>query len=233
MLPPVAHARFNNLIEDFGLGDPVSLRREMVKYNSIISGSAALLVFHPGAFTPGDLDFYVPAANAANFKAVLKDRGFFDNCEDNKRPYYPSSNLLTTCRFWKEGLGRSVNLITIRGDNPLVVVVQFHSTLLMNVITGHGVVCLYPLLTLPGRGLIMVDTMKARKCLVKYGRRGFRFQTVFASHQCDYTGYCRNATRSIDDKDVLTVPFEYQPQSANTSIAGLTPFQWRLGPIRM
>ncbi|PPQ81452.1 hypothetical protein CVT26_007745 [Gymnopilus dilepis] len=232
MLPPVARARFERLITMFDLGDPDTLRLEMSKCCAIISGSAALYVFHPNAFTPGDVDFYVPHSTANRFICSLHDRGFFDNSADDKKATYPSREIVAVSRFWKRGNARSINLIITQSVNPLAVVVQFHSTLLMNAITGRGVICLYPLLTLPGRSVMMVDTPKARKCFAKYGRRGFRFQSIFASHECLSSAYCRNARRSLEDGDVLSVTFQYQPQSMNAAIHGLTPFHWQLGPMR-
>jgi len=49
-----------DVVDRHGLTSVLSLRRMMEATGCIISGSYALLAFHPGAFEAGDLDLYVP-----------------------------------------------------------------------------------------------------------------------------------------------------------------------------
>ena len=55
MLSQTACARFQRLLDMFELGEAESLKLDMNVSNCIISGSAALYVFHPDAFVPGDI----------------------------------------------------------------------------------------------------------------------------------------------------------------------------------
>ena len=123
-------------------------------------------------------------------------------------------------------MGRTINLITTRCENPLAAVAYFHSTLVMNAITADGIICLYPLLTINGRGIALVDTPRTRMCFSKYKQRGFRFSRDFDRHICKTTAYCKKSLRSISDDQNLEVSFE--PNVIGTVARKFAPFEWQL-----
>ena len=71
MLPVTASTRFQELLDMFRLGAAGDLKRDMKKTNCVISGSAALYMFHPGIFIPNDIDCYVAEEGASQFKEAL------------------------------------------------------------------------------------------------------------------------------------------------------------------
>lgn len=233
MLPSDARARFRKLLNIFQLGDAASLRSAMDECRCIISGSAALYMFHPKAFIPADIDFYVPRCGALDFEYALYQRGYkpVNRNGEPKEPQYPSDAIFTVLRLYKVGVAQSLNLVITRDHNPFSAVTAFHSTLVMNAITSDAVVSLYPFLTLSGRGLINIDNPATRRCFAKYIERGFQLSVYasawwpFAKHDCATSGYCNGAQRSLEDQDVLSIPFDPTHTVVNQNF---TPFSWRL-----
>lgn len=232
MLPSVACGRFQKLLDIFQLGNATTLRKDMDECDCIISGSAALYLFHPTSFTPADIDFYVPHCGVLDFGYALYRRGYepAQSDSDAKQPCYPSDAVISVMRLYKPGVTHSLNLVVTRDKNPFSAITQFHSTLVMNAITSNGVLSLYPLLTLSGRGVINVNNAATRRCFQKYISRGFELSfyssawSQFSKHDCASSAYCSKARRSINDGDVLTVPFDPTVAVVNK----FSPFSWHL-----
>ncbi|PPQ97804.1 hypothetical protein CVT26_012850 [Gymnopilus dilepis] len=146
MLPSVARARFQKLLNMFRLGDAESFKREMDVCDCIISGSAALYVIHPTTFVPNHLDFYVPVDSAFDFEYALHKLGYRKDDDEDNPPHYGNGPILLVLRLRKAGVVPTINLIITSTTNPLKAIVQFHTTLVMNVITSEGIICLYTLL---------------------------------------------------------------------------------------
>ncbi|PPQ65713.1 hypothetical protein CVT26_000331 [Gymnopilus dilepis] len=230
MLPNVARQRFFRLARIFDLGDVDTLKQEMDEASCIISGSAALYVLHPHSFIPNDLDFYCPESSAPDIQYALFQRGYTDHEDQTRESHYPPPTIIAVHRYRKRGVRRSINLVVTRSENPLTAVVEFHSTLVMNAITADGILCLYPMLTLSGLGVITVDTPAARRCFEKYRDRGFRFSNSFWSHNCGLSVYCRKTWRSIRGNHVLGIPFS-DDDTVMTIVRKFAPFRWRLPPL--
>ncbi|KAF9454287.1 hypothetical protein P691DRAFT_717714 [Macrolepiota fuliginosa MF-IS2] len=187
--------RVVSILADFQL-DPKTFLEFLTRTSSVISGSAALLVFCPGLFIPGDLDLYCSEENlddvldllntfteyrspeeSSSKEELIKDRDYEDFSEN-----CIAKVLKLSCCPPPESTRMDptiVNIIAVRDVHPITAISHFHSTPVMNVITGKGAMCMYPELTLRMRGIINTHrhSMKSRKkfenCLNKYRQRGF------------------------------------------------------------
>ncbi|PPR03252.1 hypothetical protein CVT26_008081 [Gymnopilus dilepis] len=231
MLSETACKRFQQLLNMFQLGDAESFKLEMNVTNSIISGSAALFMFHPDAFTPNDIDIYVPQTGANEIQEALRQRGYNEKEGEPTHFIYGQETAIIASRLYKLGVTGTVNLIITHALNPVAAVVQFHSTIVMNIITADGLICLYPVLTLAGRGVITTRSKNTRRCFIKYILRGFSLQSQFPEHNCNLTAYCRDKLRSIEDSDILAISFTARG-SRETILSSLAPYEWFIGPIK-
>ncbi|KAF8874507.1 hypothetical protein CPB84DRAFT_1690087 [Gymnopilus junonius] len=131
----------------------------------VISGSAALFMFHPDAFIPNDVDFYVSSSGADKFTTALHARGYREKEEQPMQTLYGKTFALRVGHLYKIGVTGMVNLIITCDANPFNTLVQFHTTLVMNAITSDAVISLYPTTTLSGEGVVTVNTEKTAAAL--------------------------------------------------------------------
>lgn len=142
----------------------------MRRTNTLLSGSAALNIVDPSSWMPGDLDFYCPNSEyvfvckwfiARSYVACELNDGeyqtttfgpddfeFEDDWVDVQNNFrfvdHANGCVKTVVRFVHPEHPRTVNVVRSLSDHPAAPVCFFHSTLLMNVVTGSGVTCLYP-----------------------------------------------------------------------------------------
>ncbi|KAF9553070.1 hypothetical protein CPC08DRAFT_728169 [Agrocybe pediades] len=213
----------------FGFRSSSFLLNALQESSSIISGSLALAVMHPGAFIPGDMDLYVAHRDKAAILAILQSIGY-KHIENSSPPYYafgPSSSVLESVLTFERCVDAvtpitTVNVVCVRdGYHVLRAVVGFHSTLVMNFISWYGLVCLYPHLTVMKEGLMVISTPKTRECFQKYRGRGF----VLYADGLRFVRHLQD--RSMDDGDVLVVPFVGR-ESSDILREFVGPFVWSL-----
>ncbi|KAJ7715755.1 hypothetical protein B0H16DRAFT_1238993, partial [Mycena metata] len=144
----------------------------------VVSGSAALLMVSDLSFEPGDLDIYVPASQDQTALALADKRLGYDLKRSSARTYGNNMEIKRVHVLMK---GRKkLNIITTKGENAVAAIYNFHSTVVMNVLTASGLYCAYPTLTLERRGVanlpaLLRDAMayrKTRECYEKYRQRG-------------------------------------------------------------
>ncbi|KAF6746290.1 hypothetical protein DFP72DRAFT_855550 [Ephemerocybe angulata] len=129
----------------------------MLSSGTILSGSAALSIILPGSCKPGDLNFYCPVGSLAIATNHFINNGEYAEVNVTRRTLVSQrtrhSSLdvnngvrsvhkfrhLTTCRF--------VTLTESISESPLLPLFYFHTTLMMNCVTGGGAICFYPDLT--------------------------------------------------------------------------------------
>ncbi|KAJ7202999.1 hypothetical protein C8J57DRAFT_1038179, partial [Mycena rebaudengoi] len=113
-----------------------------------------------------------------------------------------------------------LNVVTCIGETAIMPVFYFHSTVVMNFISGGGLFCAYPALTtdhvsIPTAGYYDpgINRSQMDACFEKYTDRGFSFVTAASSngnggeHIC-YRDYCCPRTiRTLYDNGGLFVPF--------------------------
>lgn len=135
--------------------------------DTVLSGSAVLKVVDAANWTPGDLDFYCPRTELRPVLEWFRRRGYkvtkaYDAPYDSK--ILPNDKKGHEIRFAARSCikkviilehkihGTILNLIQSLSTSALAPLTFFHSTLVMNFISGHGIVCGYPELTFKGIG---------------------------------------------------------------------------------
>ncbi|KAF6756111.1 hypothetical protein DFP72DRAFT_810809 [Ephemerocybe angulata] len=131
-------AKIDNILTAFSLDADACLSM-MERAGAILSGSAALYVVAPGYAAPNDLNFYCPK-HAAKGVATYFSRS----------PGYTKVSNPTIRVVAERSPFNILDAITLSesiSTSPLVPLFSFHSTTLMNCISGRGVLSFYPKLT--------------------------------------------------------------------------------------
>lgn len=213
------YARFLRIVVPFGL-DGKKLLRLMSRSQSIISGSAALLMLHPGAFIPGDLDIYVTAAEAVGLvmDLISSTPYEFSKTIQHKPCDYKNTGGIRTVHWLAHAtLNKEINIIVVTGKDPLMTVMQFDATHVMNFITPTGFGCAYPRLTMAKLGLVNALSMIAvskPNWVKKYDDRRFRIEHKLGDfprpiiHQCTINPSCPQTPRHTRDAHMMYFDFK-------------------------
>ncbi|KAJ7445312.1 hypothetical protein FB451DRAFT_1189231 [Mycena latifolia] len=198
--------RIFELLSDAGV-DPVGMVEALTDTGSIISGSTALLALVNLQFVPNDLDVYVPAPSEVTMLGILTDVYHFSLDRTQSNSYPSNKHILRT--HWLIKGDRVINVMVVDGDNAVVAIFPFHSTIVMNFITGMGIYCAYPDLTLSkigvrNNGLPYND--RALACLAKYAARGIIFRQCGQTHIYGDDKHCPSAVRTLHDDVGLLIP---------------------------
>lgn len=157
-------------------------------------------MFYPGLFTPGDLDIYCSLEMLDEVLDFFEAFTLYHSPEEaspseelvhdpNYDAWIANENYIArvlklSCSPQPQGDCSEptiLNIIVVQSIDPILAISHFHSTPVMNIVTGKGVVCVYPELTFRMRGVINSQrhssqpTDKFKKCLDKYKGRGFEF----------------------------------------------------------
>ncbi|TEB23299.1 hypothetical protein FA13DRAFT_1798106 [Coprinellus micaceus] len=199
-------ARVDDHIRSYFL-PPVETRAMMQVTDTVLSGSAALKIADVSkGWDDGDLDFYTPNSQLCRVVNWFRMHGYkvtrvhdapYDPKtlpQDEKEPVINRSFAVHSCMeqivYLKHKVFNTVlNVIQSRSESALAPLTFFHSTLVMNFVSGNGVVCAYPKLTMNGKGMVngvlspgpgFEDTWSPRgtravAALIKYQDRGYKF----------------------------------------------------------
>jgi hypothetical protein len=185
----------------------------MKQTNTYISGSVALVALHPASFRPNDIDFYVSSSTGNTFVEYITSLDV-ERLPILSSPYANMGNIKKIMRFRRASVTGTINIIFSRTSNPLQLIFEFHSTLLMNYISWYGVVSFYPELTLNKKGFANVVHPGVFNAFDKYKLRGFRIElnstdmgSEFQDHLCTINPYCPLTLRHIHDGHSLIRPF--------------------------
>ncbi|KAK7000257.1 hypothetical protein R3P38DRAFT_2561855 [Favolaschia claudopus] len=218
--------------------------RTLKQLRAIISGSTALAILMRGAFRPNDLDIYVPRASEAKCINIMHRDYLFDTTKTLRPPYGSISGVYRI--HWMKKEEHSINVIVVTGDNAAATIFQFHSTVVMNYLTGHGLLCAYPHLTLnklsianPGSNRSDRSMKKVEICYNKYRQRGFTHverlnqHSSWETHMCGFDKSCPATPRSLYDGGCLFIPFLDRDNDGNMIeppyYDGLHTVVWSLG----
>ncbi|KAJ2926668.1 hypothetical protein H1R20_g10436, partial [Candolleomyces eurysporus] len=124
-----------------------SVLRMMELTDTVISGSFVHPVISRGTLVPNDLDLFTTLRTFGMVLSYFRKKGYAD-CKEvypqgSRRPAYRSN--LKDISFIFELRNKKaykINVIVSKG-RPLLPILQFHSTPVMNYIAYHGLVCLY------------------------------------------------------------------------------------------
>lgn len=199
--------------------------RLLYQTDAVVSGSAALLVFFPNDFLPGDVDIYVPQRSIIYFLRKLTTEFAYvvdeeRACEDDPRAsglYEGVPNPAIDRVYWYRKGNLKINIISTDSVCAIEPIMHFHSTLVMNFFSFHGAYCAYPKLTLSRIGIANVGRSPPphiAECLAKYESRGFNIirtlseSSAHADHVCGQSMVCPQTIRSLYDNGSLFVPFD-------------------------
>jgi len=205
---------FRNVVKLFHLPSSSSVCDLLLCSGAVISGSAALALFFPGAFVPGDLDIYVASYGAARVITYLQDHAYkIDPIYSPGAGIY--DNGAVVFKLFHDWSTAEINVVVYRENNFVEHIAKFHSTIVMNYVSWYGLVSLYPDWTLQKKGLITMDNLMSRPCIKKYEKRGFVLLSdnkdvagESSPHSCGITAECPNTTRNLHDNECAFLPFE-------------------------
>ncbi|KAJ7029814.1 hypothetical protein C8F04DRAFT_962484 [Mycena alexandri] len=177
----------------------------------VLSGSAALLMVTNLSFAPGDLDFYMPASQEQTSLAMAGKRLGFTLRRSSARTYENNMDIKRVHELVKGQ--KKMNIIVTKGENAVAAIFQFHTTVVMNMLTAAGLYCAYPDLTLKSWGVanltvLLKDSSSSRRtraCYEKYRDRGVRIEKRVNNfpglehHECYVGAECPMTVRSTSD----------------------------------
>lgn len=134
MVSSYVSAATSAVISSFNL-DPKAVMNLLFETSSVISGSSALLTFFPGLFKPGDIDFYVPFHMGEYFMTRLSN--FSDYCRvlTCSRGYDSIKCIQSVYTMISNSTGNKINVIESGVTSAVRPVLEFHSTIVMNIIS--------------------------------------------------------------------------------------------------
>ena len=192
----------------YGFRSADLLLRVMKRGKVVASGSLVLKILRLSGFETSDIDFYMAQDRGPD--NVLLEFLYICGYTLQTQPsfvsgmYASSSIICDVLRLVRtEGnFATSVNVVFVASpDDVFRAVLEFHSTLVMNIVSWYGILCLYPRWTLLKLGLIVRETHNTWVCFKKYEGRGFQ---MFRTCLEDYPAGSR---RSMHDGSVLVIPF--------------------------
>lgn len=190
------------LVANFQLGSPQQLLKVLNAVNGILGGSAALFLFCPTPCWPSNLDFYLP--KRSDLSNELTDLFLLQGyCFFLQRSYH---NLLSSTSiihrvelYVHRDSKRVIRVIYANSTDPLSALLNSHSTLGLNYISGTNAVCLYPWTTLQRIGIRLQNLGVAAKLFEKYIERGF----ILRPQAHPLVSQDIHRIRSLEDNDVL------------------------------
>ncbi|KAG6877067.1 hypothetical protein C0992_010961 [Termitomyces sp. T32_za158] len=181
--------------------------------NSVIGGSAVLLVLNPWTFYPHDLDIFCPTGQIGTLLERLLCTGLVDRATAPGiiRRCFPRMENIKSIEILRRGR-RQVNLFESTTSNPLEQMANFHSTVVMNYIACDHIYCAYPTVTFNYRNMVNMrcatstKTVMFAQTIVKYVLRGYSFRTRIDewtegnAHTCFIDAACPATARRIADR---------------------------------
>ncbi|KAF6744350.1 hypothetical protein DFP72DRAFT_82574 [Ephemerocybe angulata] len=131
---------------------------------TVLSGSAALEIVSPGSCEPNNLNFYCPVGSAHHaLSAILATKGFVETPMSLKtlmserspfNKFEVNNGVKRLYRLVHLPTKKTIILAESISASPLAPILFFHSTLMMNYVTGTTAISLYPDLTYERKGFL-------------------------------------------------------------------------------
>ncbi|KAJ7081089.1 hypothetical protein C8R43DRAFT_909870, partial [Mycena crocata] len=184
---------------------------------SVISGSVPVAVMKDLSFLPTDVDIYVPESQEATMHDVVLNRLGFSRSRD-AIVRYPEYMGIRKIQWFTKGASK-INLMIVAGENPLLSIIKFHSTIVMNIVTFRGFLILFPDMSADGLSLANSQQLldyrhfkRTMECINRYRERGIVFATnvgthrlkisdfaKFKNHKCGVDPNCPQTLRTLHD----------------------------------
>ncbi|KAI0030115.1 hypothetical protein K488DRAFT_88052 [Vararia minispora EC-137] len=153
--------------------NPPQFRTALGNARAVLSGSWVLHLImtysstNIPSWTEGDLDVYCHEDGLAIVMACLFGEGYVPDilAMDDLDPPSKSSNkriISRVLKFRHEERGRKIDIVCTHAATPFEVVLDFWTTLVMNVVTVHDLTVLYPDLTLSKQGTALLPFMSVK-----------------------------------------------------------------------
>ncbi|KAJ2917597.1 hypothetical protein MD484_g2750, partial [Candolleomyces efflorescens] len=187
-----------------------SLLRLLEGTQSLISGSFFFLVTSEEvAYETGDIDMYTVEDYYLIVIEYLKSKGY-TSIKKIRLGYRTTLDAVSTIYELYNHGGRKINVVVSVGMAVLPIL-HFHSTLVMNYISYHGLVCLYET-TMHAIGLMNYNQPfpeVIQQCVQKYVSRGYTMSMRLEDpHECGEDSCCPQTIRSLFDSHVLHIRFK-------------------------
>lgn len=212
--------RFVHALKLFGL-HPNDFAHILHMHHAIVSGSFALHIFdRSGAWSPKDLDLYVPFHRVNHIVNRLRAHGYIPvgpphkgNSRITYRHTIASVTKLTNSNHF-------INIVESSTHSSISPVFQFHLTVVMNYISSSRVFSAYPTLTTQRRSMINHIHYKDNSptnglvaCYAKYISRGYDLRATLkgwadaegSKHCCQHLFDCPHRIRTPYDPGCLFV----------------------------
>ncbi|KAJ7118462.1 hypothetical protein C8R43DRAFT_960430 [Mycena crocata] len=218
LVDDMLNRHLNRLVTPFGV--PFNhLRYVLDATDSIISGSVALLALFPGSrfemlFDPGDLDIYTTRTQYTHLIRFFSIYAGYTISTEAGQEYFRLGMILRVFRLIRAGSSLSINIIVSLAENSMMPVFRFHSTLVMNFVSGRGtgVFSAYIEATTAFKGVVNSAVFNLKTAhsirslhaiLVKYQHRGFTILDLASDmpHTCTRDALCPSTVRSMLDQD--------------------------------
>ncbi|KAJ6632211.1 hypothetical protein B0H10DRAFT_2206605 [Mycena sp. CBHHK59/15] len=228
-------------------GDNVDRFREIqADTATLVSGSAGLQFFNREIWPDSDLDVYAhrgsaraPALFLASIGYAFEPRASQDAdlrkqlgaSERDREPSYLGRGIADVLDFTKGD--RKIQLI-IAVSTPMEVILSFHSTVVMNILTHDHAYCLYPRSTFIYKNAVIIETVGAGQedGRQKYIDRGWEMikappMSVLASRGSELS--IRAGTRWAGDTFTWTIPLRARRTAGISATPDLCPLNsWLL-----
>ena len=236
-------SRFSHFLEKI-TDEPEAFRAAMRRYRVILSGGAALHFLDTKAdWTPGDYDFFCSDEGFEPFCDFIQSRlagstvlsvekqafytpdptsymGMF-----NRGPGQESSRGIKERRVFTTNRGK-FDVLRAASFSPLLPIVHFHSTLVMNVISADAFCIPYPWLFLKGSlvPLPHSSSTRDRAALEKYVKER-QYHLCNSMHgfwdpredfECMPHGHCARDIRYFNDEHCLTFRWDHKTGGGGT-----------------
>lgn len=224
--------RVQHQLQNFSLQSDKTLAM-MRKVNCILSGSAALEIAVPDSCTPGDLDFYCPLKQLRTVvKFFVQKQGYIDTTPGTCPHVY--GDHIAGIRAVKTLIHSTdptlkINIIESTTISPHAPIILFHSTPVMDFVSGDGIGVFYPALTSQRKGKVaillgdvgltnigLVNRVYKRldrqslEGIVKYMGRGFQIADICEQLHDIHVGKmeCHRRRRATSDGHMCSLAFD-------------------------
>ncbi|KAK7018845.1 hypothetical protein R3P38DRAFT_2783550 [Favolaschia claudopus] len=233
--------RVRDAVEEEGINWDL-LGPALRRYKTIITGSTLHPVFFKTASRRTGVDLCTPLKQEEPMAFFIENDLTFAESSEPVGQYPGYAGFVRVRRFHKDE--HTIYLIVVADDNAATIIFNFYSTLDMNFVSGYGLFCAYPELTLnklsttnPSAFDTSLDGSQFRRINAKIRNRGFTHNNQlcdhsdFRDHVCGTSKSCPSTLRSMHDSGTLFVPFESTLTQAPTPTIydGVHSIIWSLG----
>ncbi|KAG2108802.1 hypothetical protein BD769DRAFT_1365826 [Suillus cothurnatus] len=181
---------------------------------SVISGSSAVNLILPKSeeFKIDNMDIYTTEKYAEVVIEYLKKEESHEVNKRFKQKTEYDNNAIKRVVKLKNGK-KKIDVMVTHWNCAIIPILQFHSTLVMNCVTAHTIVSMYPDWTCARKGFVHPQMYLNDKsnthtveALMKYTHRGFKlFSEPFEieQHECNSSATCPHTMRTTIDQKMF------------------------------